>query len=172
MSSKTPLYSWWLSEHLALSRFSINVCWLADWWVDEWVPVSWGHNLRSVIRKCFIYHIFSSCWKGNRRGTSEMLGLLKPEGAKWAACEGENSGAPCLSFILRIIFHSSHKYPSTSWVRQLPRWTHTLASQSLVMDVAVQSLSLGDSMNCGTPGFLVLHCLPKCTHTHVHWVDV
>ena len=35
MSSKTPLYSWWLSEHLALSRYSINVCWLTDEWMNE-----------------------------------------------------------------------------------------------------------------------------------------
>ena len=30
--------------------------------------------------------------------------MLKPEGAKWAACEGENSGAPSLSFILQSFF--------------------------------------------------------------------
>lgn len=35
MSSKAPLYSWWLSEHPELTRYSINVCWWTDWWMDE-----------------------------------------------------------------------------------------------------------------------------------------
>ena len=26
-------------------------------------------------------------------------------------------------------------------------------------------------MNCSTPGFLVLHCLPEFAQTHVHWVS-
>ena len=26
-------------------------------------------------------------------------------------------------------------------------------------------------MNCNTPGFPVLHCLPKFAQTHVHWVS-
>ena len=37
-----------------------------------------------------------------------------------------------------------------------------------------QSLSrnwLCDPMNCGTPGFPVLHYLPKFAQTHVHWVN-
>ena len=30
--------------------------------------------------------------------------------------------------------------------------------------------TLCDPMNCSTPGFLVLHCLPEFAQTHVHWV--
>ena len=40
--------------------------------------------------------------------------------------------------------------------------------------IVVQSLSpvwLCDPMDCSTPGFLVLHCLPELTQTHVHWAD-
>ena len=29
--------------------------------------------------------------------------------------------------------------------------------------------TLCDPMNCSTPGFLVLHCLPEFAQTHVHW---
>ena len=39
---------------------------------------------------------------------------------------------------------------------------------------SVQSLShvrLWDPMDCSTPGFPVLHCLPAFTQTHVHWID-
>ena len=28
-----------------------------------------------------------------------------------------------------------------------------------------------DPMNCSTPGFSILHCLPEFTQTHVHWVS-
>ena len=28
-----------------------------------------------------------------------------------------------------------------------------------------------DPMNCNTPGFPVLHCLPEFAQTHVHWVS-
>ena len=32
-------------------------------------------------------------------------------------------------------------------------------------------LTLCDPMNCSTPGFPVLHCLPEFAQTHVHWVS-
>ena len=32
-------------------------------------------------------------------------------------------------------------------------------------------LTLHDPMDCGTPGFPVLHYLPEFAQTHVHWVD-
>ena len=37
--------------------------------------------------------------------------------------------------------------------------------------VAQLSWTLCDPMDCSTPGFLVLHCLPEFTQIHVHWVD-
>lgn len=56
-----------------------------------------------------------------------------------------------MSFIhFMIIFHSSqciHDIMGEAVAQMDTLWP----SQSLVMDVAVQSLSLGDSMNCGTP---------------------
>ena len=30
---------------------------------------------------------------------------------------------------------------------------------------------LCNPVDCSTPGFLVLHCLPEFTQTHVHWVS-
>ena len=32
-------------------------------------------------------------------------------------------------------------------------------------------LTLCDTMDCSTPGFPVLHCLPQFAQTHVDWVD-
>ena len=37
--------------------------------------------------------------------------------------------------------------------------------------VAQSCLNLCDPMDCSTPGFLVLHYLPKFAQTHVHWVS-
>ena len=37
--------------------------------------------------------------------------------------------------------------------------------------VAHLGLTLCDPMDCSTPGFPVLHCLPGFAQTHVHWVD-
>ena len=37
--------------------------------------------------------------------------------------------------------------------------------------VAKSSLILCDPMDCGTPGFPVLHYLPEFAQTHVHWVN-
>jgi len=31
--------------------------------------------------------------------------------------------------------------------------------------------TLGDPMDCNTPGFPVVHYLPELAQTHVHWVD-
>ena len=36
---------------------------------------------------------------------------------------------------------------------------------------SVQFLSLCDPMDCGTPGFPVLHHVPEFAQTHVHWVS-
>ena len=36
--------------------------------------------------------------------------------------------------------------------------------------VAKSYLTLCDPMDCSTPGFTDLHCLPKCDQTNVHWV--
>ena len=36
--------------------------------------------------------------------------------------------------------------------------------------VAKSCPTLCDSMDCSTPGFPFLHCLPEFTQTHVHWV--
>ena len=36
--------------------------------------------------------------------------------------------------------------------------------------VTKSCLSLCDPMDCSTPGFPVLHCLPEFAQTHVHWV--
>ena len=37
--------------------------------------------------------------------------------------------------------------------------------------VTMLCLTLYDLMNCSTPGFSVLHYLPKFAQTHIHWVD-
>ena len=37
--------------------------------------------------------------------------------------------------------------------------------------VAKSYLAFGDPMDCSTPGFPVLHCLPEFTQIHVHCVD-
>ena len=39
--------------------------------------------------------------------------------------------------------------------------------------VVVQSLclTLCNPVNCSTPGFPVIHCLPEFAQTHVHWVS-
>ena len=37
--------------------------------------------------------------------------------------------------------------------------------------VAKPCLTLCDPMDCGTPGFPVLHRLPELAQTHVHWVN-
>ena len=36
--------------------------------------------------------------------------------------------------------------------------------------VAQSCPTLGDPMDCSTPGFLVLHYVPKFAQTHIHWV--
>ena len=41
----------------------------------------------------------------------------------------------------------------------------------LISSVAQSCLTLWDPMNCSTPGFPILHCLPEFAQTHVHWVS-
>ena len=43
-------------------------------------------------------------------------------------------------------------------------------SKSPVSSVAKLFLTRCDTMDCSTPGFPVLHYLPKFAQTHVHWV--
>ena len=37
--------------------------------------------------------------------------------------------------------------------------------------IAQSCPTLCDPMDCSTPGFLVLHCLPEFAQTHVHWIS-
>ena len=42
--------------------------------------------------------------------------------------------------------------------------------RSVFCSVAKSCLTFGEAMDCSTPGFPVLHHLPECAQTHVHWV--
>ena len=46
---------------------------------------------------------------------------------------------------------------------------HLMKLLSLLL--LTQYLTLCDSMNCSTPGFLVFHYLPELAHIQVHWVN-
>ena len=140
MSSKTPLYSSWLSDHLALSRYSINVYWLTDEWMNEFQSpegITWEALSESVS------YTTSFLAAGNETDGKPLkfwgcLSLREPSGQP---AMGRTVVAQVFHSCCRFFFHTSHKYPSTSWVRQLPKWTHTLPSQNLVMDVAIHLLS-------------------------------
>ena len=73
--------------------------------------------------------------------------------------------------------------PKGSVLGHLLLYLHSLPNGAYPMSVALYSiymlvvqllkfcLTLWDPMDCSTPGFLVLHYLPKFAQTHVHWVD-
>ena len=50
------------------------------------------------------------------------------------------------------------------WEWSLSHWANSCFS------VAQLCPTLFDPMNCSTPGFPVIHCLPEFAQTHVHWV--
>ena len=53
-----------------------------------------------------------------------------------------------------------------------PLFIWELKNFACAMSSVVQSLShvwLWDPMDCSTPGFSVLHCLPEFAQIHVHW---
>ena len=52
------------------------------------------------------------------------------------------------------------------WAGSLP-----LGHQLFPCSIAQSCLTLCDPMDCSTPGFPVLHCLPGFAQTHVRWVD-
>ena len=43
-----------------------------------------------------------------------------------------------------------------------------MSEYSLFSSVAQLCLTLGDPMDCSTPGFAIYHQLPEITQTHVH----
>ena len=49
-----------------------------------------------------------------------------------------------------------------------PQWRLVIAL--FACSVPESCLTLCDLMDCSTPGFPVLHCLPEFAHTRVHWV--
>ena len=46
-----------------------------------------------------------------------------------------------------------------------------LTPSAMCCSVARSCPALCDSMDCSTPGFLVVYCLPEPAQTHVHWVS-
>ena len=74
------------------------------------------------------------------------------------------------SFISRSFYKLKDTFPG--------QWFDTRSNSSLTFVIIVvhcylviqSCLTLCDPMDCSTPGFPVLHCLPEFTQTHVHWV--
>ena len=58
------------------------------------------------------------------------------------------------------------------WQRAEPQLTKDGNVSCWCCSVAKLCLTLCDPMDCGTPGFPVLHYLPEFSQTHVHWVSV
>ena len=69
-----------------------------------------------------------------------------------------------------ISFYKGSSWPRVriwvSWIsnRILSHWATCCCSTDKLC------LTLCDPMDCSTPGFHVLHCLPEFAQTHVHWV--
>ena len=82
-------------------------------------------------------------------------------------------------FVHKIFMYVFYPYlffllNSLSWwcVRVLSYISHvTFILLLLCCAVAQLCLTLRDPMDCSTPGFSVLHCLPELAQTNVHWVD-
>ena len=58
-------------------------------------------------------------------------------------------------------------------VQTTPRKPHTplpLSEHAFIIQLLNCVLTLCDPMDCSTPGFPLLHHIPKFTQTHVHWV--
>ena len=89
----------------------------------------------------------------------------------------DNVYRTCCLFILYIIvciceFQTPSPYPTlpTLWQSQvcsLRTWTFKVFNSCSVTKLY---LTFYDPMDCNTPGFPVLHYLPKFAQTHVHWV--
>ena len=58
------------------------------------------------------------------------------------------------------------------WQRAEPQLTKDGDVSCWCCSIAKLCPSLCDPMDCGTPGFPVLHYLPEFSQTHVHWVSV
>ena len=72
------------------------------------------------------------------------------------------------SFLSLLLHPSSH--PSRSSQGTELNSLCYIASSHYCCSVAKSCLTLCDPMNCSTPSFPVLHCLPELAQTHVHWV--
>ena len=58
------------------------------------------------------------------------------------------------------------------WVKLKNILDHgTSRTEILVVDQSLSRVWLCNPMNCGTPGFPVLHYLLELAQTHVHWVN-
>ena len=67
---------------------------------------------------------------------------------------------PCA---LRMCKHQKHRTCSCYQLLLVVNW--------LCCSVAKSCLTLGNSMDCSTPGFPVLHYLPELAQTHIHCVN-
>ena len=64
-------------------------------------------------------------------------------------------------------FHSVYKFPCCAMLT----WLKLPESQRDFFLLFTQSFpTLWDTMDCSSPGFPVLHCVPELAQTHINWV--
>ena len=85
------------------------------------------------------------------------------ESGKWVAPSQRGSLAGDRGFFFKfwVLITFQDSTLQTRWVNSL---------NSCCCSVAQLCPTLCNPMDCSTPGFPVLHCLPELAQTHVHWV--
>ena len=92
-------------------------------------------------------------------GKKNKVGCLRNCGKRFMFYVGIQQVARKNTFTCRAIFggNSIHNTNTATWVHQFSSVTQSCPT-------------LGDPMDCSTPGLPVHHQLPEFTQTHVHWV--
>ena len=91
----------------------------------------------------------------------------------WNPAENMLPILPLLLNLYSELFSVAPKWAKKpSWICFLDKMDETSVSlfRSVFCSVAKSCLTFGEAMDCSTPGFPVLHHLPECAQTHVHWV--
>ena len=129
-------------------------------------------------------YVHKKAWKYNMKKQTKNLKYVQYNPNYWVSTEKDMGKGVCLDseliyispWELQNILKNGERRVDGLWRGLRASWSTKRMIKNLKIkedfgSVTQSYMTLWDPMDCSTPDFTVLHCLPEYAHTHVLWVS-